>query len=412
MEKVYDYIIIGGGIIGLSTAYKLSKRCPNDSILVLEKENQLAAHQTGNNSGVIHSGIYYKPGSLKAKNCINGREQLINFAKNHNINFEICGKLIIAVEEKDLESLEEIYSRGIKNGLDKIKILSFEESKKIEPNVNCIKSIYVPYAGIIDYSQVVKKLSEQFLKQNSKNKVLLSTKVRNIENSLHKKNIKTNNGTFSSYFTIVTGGIYSDELANMDGIYLNLQIIGFRGDYYNIIDTGKQKVKNLIYPVPDLALPFLGVHLTKNINGQIEAGPNAVFSFKKEGYSRMSFSLFDTIRAFKFKGLWKLFFCYWKIGLIEYRRAFSKKRFLFSLKYLVPDLKLEEIVRGKSGVRAQALDSNGNLIDDFLIKRTTNSLHVINAPSPAATASLAIADEIIESVFHNKVERKINDEIK
>tara|TARA_R110001606_G_C15368135_1_gene649240 strand:- start:940 stop:2148 length:1209 start_codon:yes stop_codon:yes gene_type:complete len=398
----YNYLIVGGGILGLATAYKLALKCPQKTILVLEKETQLAAHQTGNNSGVIHSGIYYTPGSLKAKNCINGREQLLDFAKKHLISHEMCGKLIAAFEESEIETLKKIYKNGIENGLEDIKILTSEESKNHEPYIDCIQSIYVPYAGIIDYRQVVGVLSEEFQKINPQNKVLKSTKVVSIEDEGRSKLIKTKTSTFETEYAIFASGLQADEMANLDGIKMNLQIVGFRGDYYNVVNEGVKKVRGLIYPVPNINLPFLGVHLTKMHDGNIEAGPNAVFSFKKEGYSRTSFSLKDTVKAFRFKGLWKLFAGYWKIGLGEYKRAFSKKRFLTSLQRLVPNLKMEDINKGKSGVRAQALSNDGNLVDDFLIKKTKNSLHIINAPSPAATACLAIADEIVNRIFEKK----------
>jgi len=399
MNKKYDFIIVGAGIIGLSTAYKLALKFPEKTILVLEKEGELAKHQTGNNSGVIHSGIYYTPGSLKAKNCFDGRNQLLDFAKKHNISHELCGKLIAAFKESELETLDKIYKNGIKNGLKNIKFLSSEQSKEHEPYIECVKSIFVPYAGIIDYVEVVEVLSKEFLKINNNNLVLKNTKVVSVFDDDDKKNIQTTKGLFKTDFAVFAAGLQADELAKSDKISLDMQIIGFRGDYYNVVNNGLKKVKGLIYPVPNIDLPFLGVHLTKMHDGSIEAGPNAVFSFKKEGYTRTSFSLGDTFKAISFIGLWKLFSGYWKIGLMEYRRAFSKKLFLESLQSLVPNLKMEDIVKGKSGVRAQALDNKGNLIDDFLIKKTKNSLHIINAPSPAATASLAIADEVVSRII-------------
>ncbi len=399
MKKEYDYIIVGGGIIGLATAYKLALKCPEKSILVLEKESSLASHQTGNNSGVIHSGIYYTPGSLKAKNCTSGRTQLIDFAKNHNVSYEMCGKLIVAFDKSELETLQKIYNNGIQNGLKEIKMLSSEESKKYEPYIDCVKSIFVSYAGIIDYRQVVEILSQEFQRINIDNKVLKKIKVVSVINKENKKSIVTTKDTYITKYAIFAAGLQADEMAKIDNIDLDLQIVGFRGDYYNVVNEGLKKVKGLIYPVPNISLPFLGVHLTKMHDGSIEAGPNAVFSFKKEGYSRTSFSLNDTLKAFRFKGVWKLFSGYWKIGLGEYKRAFSKKLFLRSLQRLVPNLKMKDITKGKSGVRAQALNSEGNLIDDFLIKKTKNSLHIINAPSPAATACLAIADEVLIKLF-------------
>ena len=399
MNTDFDYVIVGGGIVGLSIAYKLAQRENAKNILLIEKENELASHQTGNNSGVIHSGIYYTPGSLKAKNCFNGRLQLIDFAKQHNISHEMCGKLIVAFDHSELQTLDKIYENGIKNGLKHISFLSSDESKKYEPYIDCIKSIYVPYAGIIDYKEVVEVLYKEFVKINEKNTVLKSTKVISLSEDKQQKVINTTRGIFKTDYAIFACGLQADELAKCDNIDLNVQIVGFRGDYYNVVNKGLKKVKGLIYPVPNINLPFLGVHLTKMHDGKIEAGPNAVFSFKKEGYSRTSFSMSDTIRAFRFKGLWILFFGYWKIGLGEYLRAFSKKRFLKSLQRLVPNLKMEDLTIGKSGVRAQAVDKKGNLIDDFLIKKSHNSLHIINAPSPAATASLAIADEVINEMF-------------
>lgn len=399
MIREFDYIIVGGGIIGLSTAYKLALKFPKKSILILEKESELSKHQTGNNSGVIHSGIYYTPGSLKAKNCFDGRIQLLDFAKKHKISHEMCGKLIAAFQESELETLDKIYTNGIQNGLKSIKILSSEQSKEYEPYIKCIKSIFVPYAGIIDYVEVVEVLSKEFQKINSNNLVLKSTKVISVFDVDNKKNIKTTQGLFKTDFAIFAAGLQADELAISDDINLDMQIIGFRGDYYNVINDGLKKVNGLIYPVPNINLPFLGVHLTKMHDGSVEAGPNAVFSFKKEGYSRTSFSFIDTLNALRFIGLWKLFSGYWKVGLMEYKRAFSKKLFLKSLQKLVPNLKMEDITKGKSGVRAQALDKKGNLIDDFLIKKTKNSLHIINAPSPAATASLAIADEVVNRII-------------
>ena len=398
MNQEFDYIIVGGGIIGLATAYKLAIKSPNKSILILEKEEKLAKHQTGKNSGVIHSGIYYTPGSLKARNCFDGREQLLKFAKEHNISHELCGKLIAAFKETDLENLDKIYRNGIENGLAEIKMLSSEESKLYEPYVDCLKSIFVPYTGIIDYVQVVEVLSKEFVKINPNNFILKNAKVVSVSDYKHKKNICTTKGSFKTQFAIFAAGLQADELAKADKVDLNMQIVGFRGDYYKVVNEGLKKINGLIYPVPDIDLPFLGVHLTKMHDGSVEAGPNAVFSFKKEGYSRTSFSLRDTLNALSFIGLWRLFLGYWKTGIMEYKRAFSKKLFLKSLKELVPSLTMADINIGKSGVRAQALDKKGKLIDDFLIKKTSNSLHILNAPSPAATASLAIADEVVKRI--------------
>lgn len=393
-DKLYDYIIVGGGIIGIAIAYKLFLKQSEKSILILEKENCLAAHQTGRNSGVIHSGIYYPPNSYKANNCIEGRKQLLDFARQHNINNTLCGKLIVATKEKELPTLKKIYENGLANGLDEIELLDSEASKQHEPMVHCLQSIYVPYAGIIDYVGFTKKMAE-LVTNAEQNELYLNCKVIGTSNTKDAKIVQTTKGNFKGKQVIFAAGLQSDELAERDNISSSTRIIGFRGDYYNVIGNGMNKVKSLIYPVPNIDLPFLGVHLTTMHNGTIEAGPNAVLSFKKEGYSTTSFDLRDTFRAFTFLGFWKLLFSYWKIGIGEYLRAFSKTRFLNSLNELVPDLKKEELKRGKSGVRAQALDKDGNLVKDFVIKKGERSVHIINAPSPAATASLAIADEVL-----------------
>lgn len=398
MNKKFDFIVIGGGIVGLAVAYKLSLKFKSKSVLVLEKEKKLSKHQTGRNSGVIHSGIYYKPGSLKARNCIDGRKQLVDFAKKNNVKFEMCGKLIVANNSSELSVLDQLFENGKKNGLKHIKKLNQSESRKYEPNIKCLESIFVPYAGIINYTHFTEKLAEKFLGQNSKNKVIKSSKVTGIENIGNKKIIRTSHSHYSSDCAIFAAGLYSDELAKMDNIKHDIRIIGFRGDYYNLKESAVSKVNALIYPVPNIELPFLGVHLTKTIEGGVEAGPNAVFSFKKEGYSIYSFSLVDTIKALSFIGLWKMFIDYWKIGLNEYIRAFSKTLFLNSLQKLVPALKKSELSRSKSGVRAQAIDKNGNLVDDFLILEGKNSIHIINAPSPAATSCLSIADHVINKI--------------
>lgn len=403
--ELYDYIIVGGGIIGISIAYKLMLKNNCLSILVLEKEKDLALHQTGRNSGVIHSGIYYEPNSLKSKNCIEGRKQLIKFANKFNISFELCGKLIIATNELELETLDKIYENGLANGLNSIKLLNESESKEIEPEVSCLKSIYVPYAGIIDYRGVVKKM-EELIKTEKRNNIFRMSKVVNVINREAYKELYTEKEMFQGKYVIFASGLQADEMAKLDGVKLTSRIIGFRGEYYNVVKSGKKKVKGLIYPVPSINLPFLGVHLTKMHDSSIEAGPNAVLSFKKEGYSKTSFSFKDTLLMFSYIGFWKLIIRYWKIGFEEYYRSFSKNNFLFSLKKLVPSLVKEELILGKIGVRAQALDLNGSLIDDFLFERSKNSLHVINAPSPAATACLAIADEIVINVFAREVKDK------
>ena len=396
MQYKYDFIIVGGGIVGLATAYKLQLKFKNKTIAVLEKENKIGKHQTGRNSGVIHSGIYYKPNSYKAKNCKKGREQLIEFAKENNIKFNICGKIIVATTKEELPLLDDIYKKGLKNKTAGIKYLNNQETKEKEPFIEAIKSIWVPTAGIIDYTKVAKKFAELINKINPKSNLILSCKVdKIIDASKFKKNIKTSKGNFVTEKLIFCTGLQSDRNAIKNNIPLNMQIVGFRGDYYKFTKKAENKIKSLVYPVPDPNFPFLGVHFTKMIAGGVECGPNAVFSFKREGYSIISFNFKDTIQALTFKGTWKLFATHWQKGLNEYKRAFSKKIFLKSLQKMMPLITASDIKVARSGVRAQMLDQQGNMIDDFKIIEKNGIIHVLNAPSPAATSCLAIADEII-----------------
>ncbi len=399
MKRVYDFIIVGGGIVGLATAYKLQLKFPNKVIAILEKENEIGKHQTGRNSGVIHSGIYYTPNSYKAKNCKNGREQLVNFAKKHNIDHEICGKVIVATKKEELAILETIYNKGIKNKTPNICYLNAKETKEKEPFIKALKSIWVPTAGIIDYVQVAAKFAELITKINSNSKLITSCKVGCIiEEDATRKTITTNQGNFTAEKLIFCTGLHSDRNAKKNKVKINMQIIGFRGDYYKLTKAAEHKIKTLVYPVPDPNFPFLGVHFTKMIIGGIECGPNAVFSFKREGYTTTSFSLKDTFEALTYKGTWKLFIKHWRKGLDEYKRAFSKKLFVKELQKMMPSLTINDVETARSGVRAQALNSQGNMIDDFKIEQINDVIHVLNAPSPAATSCLAIADEIIHRV--------------
>lgn len=394
----FDIGIVGGGIVGLATAYKFQLKYPEKSIAVFEKEEVIGAHQTGRNSGVIHSGIYYKPGSYKASNCMEGRRQLIEFAKANDITHDICGKIIVATEESELPLLDKIFQRGTANGIEGIEIIGPDRIREIEPEVKGLKAIWVPAAGIIDYVGVSKKLGEKISEMNDKSKLLMGTEVFNSKDHNGQSILNTNRGSFEVGKLVYCSGLQSDRLARKAGINLDLQIVGFRGDYYELSEAGKHKVRNLIYPVPDPDFPFLGVHFTRMIDGSVECGPNAVFSFKREGYSKTSFNLRDTVQALTFKGTWKLFGKHWKQGWEEYKRAFSKRLFLKALQKMIPSLKESDIIPARSGVRAQALMKDGSLVDDFKIEYAGNSVHVLNAPSPAATSSLAIADRIIEMV--------------
>ena len=397
-NKKYDFIVVGAGIIGLATAYKLQLKFPNKSIAILEKESEISSHQTGRNSGVMHSGIYYKPGSYKAINCNNGRNQLINFAKEYNVSHDVCGKIIVATKKEELTILDDIFEKGIKNGTEGICFLNEQELKEKEPFIDGIKAIWVPTAGIIDYVQVCETFSSQISTINSNSKVITSCNVLNIEAKSENTLLQTSKGDFLVKKVIFCSGLQSDRIAKKDELKLELQIVGFRGDYYELKSTAKHKINNLVYPVPDPKFPFLGVHFTRMTDGSIECGPNAVFTFKREGYKRTSFSFRDTFEALTYRGTWKLFGKHWRKGIGEYKRAFSKRLFVKELQKMMPSITVDDVETGRSGVRAQAIDYSGGMVDDFKIMKHNNNIHVINAPSPAATACLAIADEIISVV--------------
>lgn len=394
-ENQYDVVVIGGGIVGLASAFKLQEAYPGLRIAVLEKEEKLADHQTGNNSGVIHSGIYYKPGSFKAKNCVEGRRELVRFAREHGIAHDVCGKLIVAVEEWELPLLDKIYERGIANGIEDTRMIGPEEIRQIEPHCAGLKAIHVGCTGIIDFRGVTEKLGELIVKINPQSGVFTGTEAQRIQRHGKDSIVVTNKGTFHARRLVFCAGLQSDRMAYKDGVRkTDMKIVGFRGDYYNLTAQGEHKVKHLIYPVPNPQFPFLGVHFTRMALGGIECGPNAVFTFKREGYRKTSFNLRDTLDALSYRGTWRLFFKHWRFGLDEYRRAFSQKLFLKTLRRLIPSLQMEDITPGHAGVRAMALDPCGDMIDDFKIEYTENSIHVLNAPSPAATAALAIGAQV------------------
>ena len=394
MDNKFDVAIIGGGIVGAATFYKLQLQYPNKSIALFEKEDSLAKHQTGNNSGVIHSGLYYTPGSKKAINCVNGRHELVKFAKDYNVQHDVCGKVVVATNEKEIGFLEKIFNNGVENNTEGIEKINAEQIKEIEPQVNGIAGIWVPCTGLIDFVGATNKMLEVALANNEKSKVLLSHEVLDLNELDDLKQIVTNKGVFYSNYLIVCGGLQADRLAKSDGVSLREKVVGFRGDYYELEDHAKYKVRNLIYPVPDPDFPFLGVHFTRMVNGEIECGPNAVFTFKREGYNKTDFNFKDSIDALTYSGTWKLFLKNAKFGIDEYRRAFSKKLFLKTLQKLIPSLEMRDIRPGRAGVRALLLGKDGDTRDDFRIEYANNSIHVLNAPSPAATASLAIGEDI------------------
>lgn len=395
----YDIIVIGAGIVGLSAALKILEKNPALKLLILEKENQVAKHQTGNNSGVIHSGIYYKPGSLKATNCLNGYMMLLDFCNKNNIRYDICGKIIIATSDKEIPFMKNLYERGIQNGLTGLRILSNEQVKEIEPHVECKTAIYVPQTGIIDYKEVSNKYLELILNHSSSikfNETVTGIKIKN-----DYCEVITDNASYQSNFIVTCAGLHSDRIAKMTHPHLQIKIIPFRGEYYKIKEEKNYLVKNLIYPVPNPEFPFLGVHFTRMINGEREAGPNAVLSFKREGYSKTSFSLNDTLETFAYPGFHKVMKKNWKVGLGEFYRSYYKSAFVKALQRLVPEIQKDDLITGGAGVRAQACSRDGGLLDDFYIVEDKRIFHVCNAPSPAATSSLSIGDYLANKVLSN-----------
>lgn len=393
----FDIAVIGGGIVGAATFYKLQKRNPNLKIALFEKEDALADHQTGHNSGVIHSGLYYTPGSLKAKNCIEGRHELVAFSKEYGIPHDVCGKVVVATEEKELPHMDRIFSIGMENKIEGIEKINADQVKEIEPHVKSIGGIWVPCTGIIDFVAATRKMVALALAINPDSKVFMSCEVKDIEKNEDYSILQTSKGAFQSRNLVFCAGLQADRLAKRDGVNLKEKVVGFRGDYYELTPKAQHKVKNLIYPVPNPDFPFLGVHFTRMTNGEIECGPNAVFTFKREGYEKTDFSLKDTADALSYMGTWKLFFNNMSFGINEYRRAFSKRLFLKTLQRMIPSLESDDIRPGRAGVRALLLSQDGDTRDDFRIEYHGNSIHVLNAPSPAATASLAIGDYVSDA---------------
>jgi L-2-hydroxyglutarate oxidase len=397
-RAVYDVAIIGGGIVGLATAMALVKSRVT-SVVVLEAENKLAAHQTGNNSGVIHSGLYYKPGSLKALNCVAGREALYRFCRENGIAHQACGKLVVATREDEIASLDALEKKGIANGLKGLRRLRAAELKEYEPHVAGIAGLWVAETGIVDYGRVCEKYAE--IVAAGGGEINLNFRVLRVKKAGQELVLLSGNSEIRCRNVVNCAGLYSDRVARMCGVKPGLQIIPFRGEYYKLIPVRHGLVNNLIYPVPDPRFPFLGVHFTRMIAGGVEAGPNAVLAFKRQGYKKTSFSLRDAVQFALYPGFWVMGLKFWKMGLGEFYRSFSKKAFVKALQRLIPEIQAGDLQPGGAGVRAQALEANGFLVDDFRIREAERMVHVLNAPSPAATASISIGQTVAQIALKN-----------
>jgi len=394
----FDVVVIGGGIVGLATALQIKKTKPSLTIVVLEKENELAKHQTGNNSGVIHSGIYYKPGSLKATNCLRGYQLLIEFCKQHGVPFELCGKLIVATEEAEKPLLENVFIRGQQNGLKNLRKLSKGELKEYEPHVNGVEGIFVPHTGIVDYKLVAEKYGELLKIEGAQ--MHFGEKVTGINLGANQAEVITDKQTYQAKIVVNCAGLHSDKIASMTIKKLNVKIIPFRGEYFKLKKEKEYLVKNLIYPVPDPNFPFLGVHFTRMKKGGVEAGPNAVLAFQREGYKKSQINLAELAETLAWPGFQKVAVKYWRTGLGEMYRSFSKAAFTKALQKLIPEIQESDLVEGGAGVRAQACDRTGGLVDDFLILEEERVINVCNTPSPAATSSLAIGETVSRLVMN------------
>lgn len=392
---VFDFAIVGGGIVGLSTGMNIYKRFPNAKVVVIEKEAVVADHQTGHNSGVIHSGIYYKPGSFKAKFARQGSKTMKDFCKTYGIDHDICGKVIVATKQEEIPLLENLYKRGLENKLD-IQRIGPDELKEIEPHVSGLGAIRVPQAGIVNYRQVSEKFAS--IIEEHGGEIHLNTKVEKIYEESDQVSIETSRGTIKARLVINCAGLHSDRVAKATGYKIDMKILPFRGEYYKLRPEKRYLVKNLIYPVPNPKFPFLGVHYTRMISGEVDAGPNAVLSFKREGYKKTDFNAMDLVEALTYRGLWKMAGKFAKEGLDEYIRSFSKKQFTKSLQELIPEIQEDDLIPAPAGVRAQAIKSDGSMVDDFHIIMGKRTIHVCNAPSPAATASIEIGKEIVNRI--------------
>ena len=393
---MYDIAVIGGGIVGLSVDMQACEQAPGLRLLILEKENSVAQHQTGHNSGVIHSGVYYKPGSLKARLCVEGAREMVEFCLRHGIAHEVCGKIIVAIDSEESARLDDLLKRGQANGLTGLELLTAEAMREIEPHVAGIRALKVPSTGITNYGQVARKYAEIAASRGAELKT--GAGVVGFRNSGSETVVQTRAGDFTARYVVNCAGLYSDRIAHLAGHDPEIMIVPFRGEYYDLIPSRSSLVRNLIYPVPDPRFPFLGVHFTRRITGTIDAGPNAVLALRREGYKRSDFHLGETMAALSYRGFRKMARRMWRYGLAEYRRSLQKSAFVRALQQMLPEVRAEDLVPGGAGVRAQALAPDGNLVDDFRFVPRERFLHVLNVPSPAATASLPIGREILKIV--------------
>ena len=388
-----DVAIIGGGIIGLATGYRLLERFPSRSLVILEKEAELAFHQTGHNSGVIHSGIYYRPGSLRATNCREGRLALEEFCRQEDVACEICGKVIVAVTEEELPRLQNIYERGLENGI-RCELIDQDRLRELEPHVAGIRAIHVPEAGIVDYPGVCRRLAARI--QERGGEILTSARVRRMSHTAGRVQLESTAGDVEAKLAVNCSGLHADRVARLSGVKPASQIVPFRGEYFELKPEAAHLCRNLIYPVPDPRFPFLGVHFTRMALGGVECGPNAVLAFAREGYRKTDINLRDLAESLTYPGFLRLAAKHWKTGLGEMWRSLSKGAFVKALQRLMPEIRADQLVWTPAGVRAQALGRNGQLVDDFLIESADRVINVLNAPSPAATASLNIGSLIVD----------------
>ena len=390
----YDITIIGAGIIGLATAMRLAKEYPRYRIAVLEKDGDVAQHQTGHNSGVIHAGIYYAPGTQKANFCSVGGKLLREFCDEHDVEYEMCGKLIVAIKDEEVPRLEDLFERGTANGAEGLEMVGPERLRELEPYAAGVKAIFSPNTGIVDFKKVSDAFSIEYRENGGD--LLTNTAVHNITRRSDRIILETSRGEIETTRVINCAGLHADSVARMMGVDPGLRIVPFRGEYFSIRPESAHMVKGLIYPVPNPAMPFLGVHFTKRINGTVEAGPNAVLAMAREGYKKTDFNLKDMMGMFTFPGFWKMSASYWKVGVDEQYRSLRKSVFLKSLQTLMPEIRMEDLSTPGGGVRAQAIDRKGNLLQDFAISETENAIHVLSAPSPGATSSLTISRYIVD----------------